>query len=573
MRRGNSLLVATALAAMALPPASAEPPQASPQCIETPRWSGVRAIADELLQGRYRMPGFPPVQLGLDLNWTEDPFNDASWVRALHALSWTRHLLAAWKETHDPRYLLRWRELLADWVEENPRVAPPSAWSWDNHATAYRGMVFACAAGWWPQEPWMRTALTTHGAALRDPRFVVQQGNHAVDQSLGLLALGCVTSITDWIETAETRMERLVRQGIDEQGATNEGSAWYGYYNFDRFREALVRTDTCDRPRPSTLQHRLTLLDRFLAFSSLVDGGVVPFGDTAFDLRLRPVDRYIRYAITNGEDGTPIGKTRAVYRKGWAFGRSSWRADAFQYALRFGPGGRIHAHDDSASLFLSSGGQQIVTDSGLYRYRYGGRDPRWRDYFVGPEGHNLLIPDGARWYRTAKTQLRAQRSVAGADLYVLDAPVWSKVAWRRTILVIPAAEVAVILDQASSPTARRWRQTWHLAPGTAAQVHGLHGHLDLEGAEQATITMTGSVRSIRSSRGSKAPIRGWSSPSYGKREPATVLEGNATGRRVRMLTTISAGGTVRAALRRGGFSVRLPSGNTLLVEGTLLSAS
>lgn len=522
------------------------------------------------MRGVYRLPGFAPVELGLDPDWTEDPFRDANWVIRFQGLRWTRHLIAAWEQTGDPRYLLRWRDLLADWVADNPRNAPASPHSWDDHATAFRGMVLSCASQDWVREPWLLAAMTEHGRTLADQRFYVKRGNHAVDQTLGLLALGCVTPRPSWIALSEKRMLKLVGQGIDEQGATDEGAPGYALYNHDRYSEALLRFAACDRPAPQLLRHRTALLEAFISRALLPDGSLAPIGDTRRRAKVQPKGPATSFALNR--QGERPNQDFAIYRAGWAFGRSSWSNSAFMYSLRFGRQYAIHGHADIGSLTMTVGARDIVTDGGIGTYRHPGSDPKWRDHFVGPEAHNLLIPGGSKWYRSAKARLVAQEHIKGVDLYVLSIPSWSGVKWRRTILISRMDRTALVLDEASSKVRRSWRQVWHLAPSTQTAIQRSSASLRLYDDRLAHLRVSG-ARRIRMVKGWTDPVRGWLSLDYGHRQPAPQLEAVAFGSRVRMLTSIGMNEPRRLVASRDGFRAMLPSAGLVSVSGTRLSVS
>ena len=55
-----------------------------------------------------------------------------------------------------------------------------------------------------------------------------------------------------------------------------------------------------------------------------------------------------------------------------------------------GPRGTDHQHEDHLHLSLSYGDSDVLVDHGRYTYKPG----RWRDYFQGPTGHNILTVDG-----------------------------------------------------------------------------------------------------------------------------------------------------------------------------------
>ena len=107
-------------------------------------------------------------------------------------------------------------------LRDNPRGAGRSAFAWNDHSTAIRTFVLACAAVVAPKANWIRAALRTHAATLADPGFYVRHGNHALNQSRGLLAAGCILGRRDWQRLAADRIANAPgrergRAGRDER--------------------------------------------------------------------------------------------------------------------------------------------------------------------------------------------------------------------------------------------------------------------------------------------------------------------------------------------------------------------
>ena len=109
--------------------------------------SSSSAEADNLMANRYHFGAHPVVTLPADLAWSEDPLHDRNWRFDFHALRWVEALYLKWQQTNDSRYLDRYTELLQDWYDDNPVAHPPSDFSWNDHAAAWRGMEYACALG------------------------------------------------------------------------------------------------------------------------------------------------------------------------------------------------------------------------------------------------------------------------------------------------------------------------------------------------------------------------------------------------------------------------------------------
>ena len=207
----------------------------------------VVAAADRLMKDRYKLGPRPTVKLPHDPTWRENPFHDSNWLFNYHSLRFVLKLEAAWAKTGKQAYLTRALFLLKDWLDDNPRAHPRSSAAWERHATAWRAMVYACTADLVSMRPWLQRALVLHGQVLADDRFYVHHGNHALNQAIGLLEVGCFLHRAGWLDLAADRINRLVVESVDAQGVTNEQAVGYQLYNYARYRVAALRLKACGR--------------------------------------------------------------------------------------------------------------------------------------------------------------------------------------------------------------------------------------------------------------------------------------------------------------------------------------
>ena len=210
-RRGRWIVALALLAGAATMSASGTAARADttpPACL----LNGDATQGDALLHDHYLYAPHPEVTLPHDLTWAEDPLHDRNWRFDFHALRWVENLWAAWTSTNDQAYYDRYVELLQDWYDDNPVDHPPSDFSWNGHATAWRGVVYACALKRLaPRPDWLTAAAQLHGEKLADDSFYVHHGNHALNQSIGLLELGCALPNLNWRDLAASRIETLMR--------------------------------------------------------------------------------------------------------------------------------------------------------------------------------------------------------------------------------------------------------------------------------------------------------------------------------------------------------------------------
>jgi hypothetical protein len=523
-------------------------------------WADAVARADLLLAGRYWLAYHPTVALGMDPTWRENPLADRNWEFMHHSLQVISSLLEAWADTGSPAYLAQAEFLLRDWVEENPRVGSVSIWAWDGHATALRAGVLACASIYLPDRPWLQGALVLHGKTLADPLFYEKHGNHALNQSIGLLEVAHVVGRADWAQLATNRIAALILESVDSQGVTNEQSIAYQWYNLGRYRLAEARLKAMDLPIPAGFS-RLDQMPKFLAYATRPDGKWETLGDTDTMAAIPIPGTWAEYAATGGAAGPKPGGTLAIYRAGFLFARSGWGetrafADEVFLSLRFGPAPIIHGHADGTAITFYGYGSRLLVDPGKYSYNY----DAYRTFVKGRTAHNVVTVDGLTWNNKASTTLVKHRYSATMVDAITTTSGYKGVRQQRRVTFSRRLHYVLVEDRASSTIVRRFRQLWHLSETanplvsrTSFRTRNARGNVLV----RQLIPVTSSVIV----KGRTKPVQGWISHKHGTRIAAPVVEVVKSGRSVRYLTLIvPAAGLPRATISglrttAGGYTV------------------
>ncbi len=568
--RGRVRVLARAILALALilPGAAAAPPATRAAsvirtgCLGPPN---AVAVADALLANNYQLASHPTVTLPTNPTWGENPFHDKNWLFNYHSLRFVLALTTAWVETGKAKYADRAAFLLADWYRDNPRMSPPSTFSWDEHSTAFRAMVYVCAAELLPPHSWTMDALLLHGRTLADSAFYRGEGNHALNQNIGLLEVGCRLHRSDWISLADDRTSRLVVQSVDADGATNEQSVFYELYNYNRYRYAMTRLAECGRT-PGSEYDRIDRMPLFLAHATLPNGNYSPLGDTQAAPATVITGTPAAFAATKGASGPKPSSTSHVYTAGFAFVRTGWGekrpfADETMLTMRFGPARRFHGHEDGTSITLYGYGRPLLLDGGQYSII----DSPFRRYFAGRTGHNVVTTDGLaatpgpvrlRWSRSSSTMLEVDTSWTP----------YAGVTGDRRVTFSRRLGYVVVDDRMTSTTGRTFRQLWHLREGTRPTIdgarvttHATRGNLVIVQVLPASAT--------RMISGATSPIQGWISYRQGARLAAPVVESRRWGTSVRFLTLLVPSATsprsvavTRVTLRPGGYTLTVTIG-------------
>ncbi|HEX6867489.1 MAG TPA: heparinase II/III family protein [Candidatus Limnocylindrales bacterium] len=505
-------------------------------------------VADELLANRYQLASHPTVTLPADPDWDEDPLRDTNWQFNLHSMRFIWALTTAWAETGDQRYADRAWWLLRDWYADNRvRSAAPSRMSWNDHATAWRAIVYVCAAEVFPNARWLLDAIDLHGRTLADADFYRSDGgNHALNQDVGLLEVGCFRDRSDWMGLASRRLANLVGRSVDPSGVTNEQSIFYELYNYTRYTAAARRLQECGQTVGADFA-RVGLMPTFLAHATYPDGRYVPLGDTVPNLATAIAGTPAEFAATQGASGPEPTSTSRVYGAGFAFVRTGWGetrpyADETMLTVRFGPAKRFHGHHDGMSLTIYGYGRPIVVDSGQYSII----PSAYRTYFVGRAAHNLVTVDGAR-QREAATSLRWKRSSSTLFELAMAGTPYVGVTANRRVTFSRSMGYTLVDDRLSATTTRTFRQLWHLREGTSPVISGRRAYTraDRSNVVIYQVVLPSATRIVS---GATAPIQGWISYAYGKKVKAPVVEARRSGTSARFLTLLVPFATTRPSV-------------------------
>ncbi len=152
----------------------------------------------------------------------------------------------------------------------------------------------------------------------------MRHGNHALNQSRGLLAAGCILGRRDWQRLAADRIATLLAESVDAQGVTNEQSIYYQLYNMEAYRAAATGfAEDVGMAVPRAFR-RLEKMTRLLTHATLPDGSYASLGDTSHAPARAVRGTTAEYAATEGRKG-PMPPARFVtFDAGFAFGRTGW---------------------------------------------------------------------------------------------------------------------------------------------------------------------------------------------------------------------------------------------------------
>jgi hypothetical protein len=562
-----SVLLGIGTLAGTVAPAAATKPVAAdfgPDCRQRP---DAMARADELMAGTLRLSRHRPTRLPRNPTWAEDPFDDRNWEFQYHSLRFVWDLFEAWRMTRAADYRDRGLFLLRDWLRDNPPGAGRSGFSWNDHSTAIRTWVLACAAVVAPKAAWVRDALRIHGAVLADPAFYVDHGNHALNQSRGLLAAGCILGRRDWQRLAARRIASLLAESVDAQGVTNEQSIYYQLYNMEAYQAAADRLRACGMAVPRAFR-RLDRMTDLLTHATLPDGTYASLGDTSHAPARSIRGTTAAYAATEGRMGPMPAARFVTFDAGFAFGRTGWGTarrfeDEIMWSARFGPGRAYHGHLDHGAVTLYGYGRRLVDDPGLFSANVN----QWRKFAISRSAHNVITADRIDYTASSKATLtRSNTATTHDDITILD-PGYRGVDLRRRIVFSKGLGWLLVDDHAASRSVRTYRQLWHLLPGADPRLAGTAVRTRFDGGNLAIFQLR-VPDEVNVIEGRRTPLQGWYSTTLNRRKRAPTVEAVLSGRNVRYVTLLVPLPRPEARVRVSGVSVRGPNvWFTLNVDG------
>ncbi len=477
------------------------------------------AAADAVLDGHLHDAIFGDVDVGTDIDWSSNPFNHPSWPPQLNNLQWLGSSIAR----GSPADVDRVRDILQDWVADNPPGGPTAAVAWSARTTGLRATVFECAAPLFSGEAWWQAAIEEHGDALADPAQYAGAWNHGFVQNRSLLTLGCLNGRTDWTNVAEVRATEGIDTAIDAQGADDEQSTAYADYVRQLFEQFARISIACEEPI-APWAPRLGALEDFLAQATRPDGTYEQIGDT--------------YLTRHAPGATPADRY-AVYSSGYVFGRTAWAPTAGYFSLRFGPRTQLHGHADHTALTYMAHGDEWLIDAGTPGYE----TTQYRSWVRSALAHNELVVDHAGKPTNPTTALTIGHSDDSWQLYSLTDRPYAQVKRRRDVLHIAGPqEMFVVRDTGTDTASQRvtFKQLWHLSDS----VHVTHPTRQTVEATSADgrrilhIIEVGSPDSLEVLRGSHEPLQGWRSRRFEEHAPAPTVLATTRGQSAKFVTVV-----------------------------------
>jgi uncharacterized heparinase superfamily protein len=555
--------------------------------------------ADEALAHRVDLLGSGPVELGVVIDWHKDYKTNLSWpvhyCRSIDynnpdrpsdvkfpwevsRMQWLIPAGQAYLLTGDEKYAAAVREVIEQWIRENPYAHGVNwactmevamrifAWTWFFH-------VFSQSHAWKdpPFQVEFLRSLYLHGSftALHMEKSDVN-GNHYTADAAGLVFAGLFFAegkrSRRWVEMGWSILRHELPKQVYEDGVDFEASIAYHRLVMELFLLPALYRCCAGKDIPDSYAQRISSMAAFTAAYSRPDGSAPLWGD-ADDARVLPFGgqgindhRYllgmVGCAIAPGHKKNFSGPREEIF---WSLGTVAaeslpliqrpahqMESSAFPYGgfyvmrnerdsvfIDCGPVGLAgrggHGHNDLLSFAAVLDGTDLITDCGSYVYTANYKE---RNNFRSTASHNTPMINGEEINRfPAPDALWTLRNDAHPTVTRWEtSPLGSLIEMthsgyqrlnppaflKRRIMLDHVRHTLVVSDEIQCSVGCQVVIPFHFSPGTEITICENAAKLDHPGGH-FRIKWSGTGTWVAEKAGSRV------SPSYGVVLPATKL--------------------------------------------------
>jgi len=502
------------------------------------------SIADGIVNDIWPARGFPAVKIAWPLKWTEDPYNDAFFRFMFYSLRYTEHLLFAYRNTKDQKYLDKLYAILRSYIAYQPN-RPYDHHKFDNeHATAYRSMVLTnlyvklAADKILPADidAGLTASIERMATFLMDPRRFEYWANHGFTEAAALVVMGHnfpkLANADSWRKTGITRLETMRTSNIDPDGVDIENSPFYHLFVLGLVSQIQAWAKEFEPAIAPAWEGTKREMIHYLAYVTQPNGRLPMLGATGTTIvanqdpelygPLAALDPEYAYIWTNGGAGTAPKKRVELFPSSGLF---VLRADAKgneQSFVTFDAGvyRTDHSHLDALGVSIYSDDATLFPDGGLFTYDLGDE----YDYFHGTRAHNTVVVDGGDQTEGAATP-GTYGVASGAAWATGESKLYAGVVHRRTVIIVEQGAI-LVTDALIGTAPHDYTQTWHAFPGAELAMDGLDANFDNIKAVPIVLVRQSDPDglTVKDIMGQEKPLQGWISQAYGKKVAVHALE-------------------------------------------------
>ncbi|WDE08578.1 heparinase II/III family protein [Thalassomonas viridans] len=500
--------------------------------------------------------------------WSENPFENNSWLLYYHSLSWLFAYEYAYQQTGNDEYLNIISTTLLDYLTASPRKSPKSVMSWNDHTVAWRTENLTYFYIRYFKKMWDETQKATFDLGIREHADQLRQllddaafigHNHGMFHALSLYnysyAFPAQSAEYDYRTKSLQRIKELYEEMVDKNsGISTEQSSNYHIGAIKLFSNSNKLIGDLSGEYDPGFKVQIENMVDFAAHLIYPDGGAPAmgdsnYGDTGYLKRLNASisnkgiqSGYLDYINTRGNNGTPLLNAYVSTSSGYAIIRpevdSTWEE---KMVLFFDAGKKrfSHGHDDSLNFTLFDDNRPIVVDSGgPYIY-----STEQRAYYRSKYAHNTLVIDGEK--EDLNDAILHEATCLEEFCYAIGQINQRETLHTRILVASRNKQATVyIFDHVSSTNSHNFELIYHFAADSHIQQEEKIDKIILPGKCTTQISVLSNLSMQRSyyhgdSKTEEKNKQGWLSPKYGLEIPAPVIQYTTQGKNFWSLTEIS----------------------------------
>ena len=418
--------------------------------------------------------------------------------------------------------------------------------------------------------------------------------NHLIGEATGLFIAGITwphwPEAREWVAASKKILEREAIAQNAPDGVNREQAVWYQQFVLDMLVLPLLAGRANGEWFSPSYESRVEAMMDFLAsimdaggnvpmigdaddgylvrleqekeyspFRSLLGLGALLFRRGDFKLKAGALDDKARWLLGRDADeqfeNLDTDKTKLPMRQAfpeggyYILGMDFDTPHEVRAVVDAGPLGytsiAAHGHADALSFTLSAGGREFLVDPGTYAYH---TQEAWRQYFRGTSAHNTLRVDGLDQSEQGGNFMWTRHARVGCGLWLSSTEKDSFEGWqdgyarladpvkhRRLIELDKEARHLVVEDHVDMAAEHEIELFFHCAEQCALEETADGYALTRDGIRVELKLPEGGTSEVL--RGSLAPMAGWVSRSFDRREPAATIVWRAKLARSTLLRT------------------------------------
>ncbi len=509
-----------------LPANRARSSRAASQC-QYGQWASMKtdaADAARMMSGWARIEHYGTFRLKKNPSWRYTDALDYSGNGHMHSLHWALPLLRHGFKTGNRAMVNRFYKLMLDWIKDNPPSKPRQWKAYGQIESGFRLLTMSCAlAGPGPSKKKKKKLANIEKAIRTQARVASTQwvnvNNVSFLQGAGIFAAGCSLGDRKILKRGKKFMSKNSKKMIAPDGSVREGSLQYARNTYVWTQQEIARIRACGKAPGNKLRRSDRIAD-FLAHSARPDRRYEALGDGGtprVSVEKSPANSALRFVATGGTEGPPPASLYRTYEAGYIFGHSGFGKSRkltkeTYYSVRTGPGpeAEYHAHYDAAAVTLASRGDQLLFDTGQYRYIKNSA----ATFVRSRPAHNNITIDGHGYGGPRPAVVAASSSPRGDFTSIVDSAFGGK-RLQRSIWYDREGDYLVVMDDVDAAVGTNYFANWNVGRDRTVTIDDQTASTSGSGANVSLINV-GTAVSLSSAAGKKSPWQGWNSAKYGE---------------------------------------------------------